>query len=137
MCTTWLISLKEECLHALVLKNIVIFKRAVLLHLNELIEVNTIDTGITLLLKAEVMESVANALGASGSRSFTIRLTEGDHCVDISLFQVEWVEGAWEISCWCDDVSEGDVWVGELSSEETVHARVVAGDFEVSPEHVD
>ena len=49
----------------------------------------------------------------------------------------EWVDGAWEVTGWSNDVSEGDVWIGELSSQEAIHGGVVAGDLEVSPEHLE
>ena len=120
----------------LVLKDIVVSEFTVGLSGNEIIEVDTTDTVVALLLKAEVVEGVADGLWSSGGGGLGIGFTEGDHGVDVGLLEVEWVEGAWKIGSWCDDVSESNVGVSELSSEETIHAGVVAGDLEVSPEHV-
>lgn len=71
------------------------------------------------------------------SCSLAIGETEIPDLINVLLVKVERIPAGWHLSGWGHDVTEVDIWVGELGAKQTIHVRVVAADLEVTPEHLD
>jgi len=129
-------SLEEKSLQLLIFEQVELLEHAILFHGHEVVESDAVGQArVVHLLETEELGDIGSGAGVAGCIN-SVSDTEGPHGIDLGGIHIEWVPARWQGGGRSNDVTEGDIRVGELSTEQAIHVRVVAGDRKVSPKHL-
>ena len=114
-------SLEEKSLQLLIFEQVELLEHAILFHGHEVVESDAVGQArVVHLLETEELGDIGSGAGVAGCIN-SVSDTEGPHGIDLGGIHIEWVPARWHSGGRSNDVTEVDVGVGELSTEQAIH----------------